>query len=107
MRAIQEGEIEHLQLPARSPDFNPIQHVWDTGSLDNHRLTRLTLRELRTILPQLWDNLPQNEIDHLIFNMPRRVHGTLKPEVAILVIKNKTDDFIVFRICYFNEFLQF
>lgn len=80
MQAIEEGEIQHLPLPARSPDLNPVEHVWDmlTRALDNHRPAPLTLRELRTVLPQLWDDLPQDDIDHLILSMPRRVHAVIQ-----------------------------
>jgi hypothetical protein len=29
MRLLEESQVDILPWPARSPDFSPIEHVWD------------------------------------------------------------------------------
>lgn len=70
-----QNNVLQLPWPARSPDLNPIEHVWD---MMDRKLRRLphppnTLEELRQQLQVAWNELPQEAIDHLISSMPRRV----------------------------------
>lgn len=69
----QEG-IEVMEWPARSPDLNPIEHVWD---ILYRRVTRManppqTIQELENALVQEWNAIPQGTIRRLIRSMPRR-----------------------------------
>ncbi|GFV36414.1 transposable element Tcb2 transposase [Trichonephila clavipes] len=59
---------------ARSPDLNPIEHVWDFlgRRLAGRNLPPVTIRELRLALQDEWAALPQQLIDTLILNMGRR-----------------------------------
>lgn len=79
-RALQNLEIEHVMLPAHSPDLNPIEHAWDMlqRALNDHNPPPQTRNDLRRILPQLWENLPQDQLDNLILSMPRRVAEVLE-----------------------------
>ncbi|GFU23410.1 DDE_3 domain-containing protein [Trichonephila clavipes] len=63
-----------MDLPAYSPDLNPIQHVWDMlGQQITARQPPPTcLPELWRALLDEWCNIPQDQIDNLILNMPRR-----------------------------------
>ncbi|KAJ3660639.1 hypothetical protein Zmor_005078 [Zophobas morio] len=67
--------IERLPLPARSPDLNPIEHAWDMlgRAFIEHQPPPGHLRDMRPLLPILWDNLDQEMLDRLILSMPRRV----------------------------------
>ena len=60
--------------PANSPDLNPIEHVWD--SLDRrlrcHPNPPANVNNLRQVLIQEWNNIPQAEINTLVNSMQRQ-----------------------------------
>lgn len=71
-------EATHVNLlpwPPRSPDLSPIEHVWDIMGrrLGNLPQPPRTLAALRHEVQVAWDCIPQEEIDHLLASMPRRV----------------------------------
>ncbi|CAH2002088.1 unnamed protein product [Acanthoscelides obtectus] len=71
----QHNDVTLLPWPPRSPDLSPIEHVWD---MMGRRLVNLqrppqTLEALREELVVAWNEIPQEDIDHLIRSMPRRV----------------------------------
>ncbi|KFM68383.1 Transposable element Tcb1 transposase, partial [Stegodyphus mimosarum] len=71
---LQSEDITRMNWPAFSPDWNPVQHVWDMlGRRVAARQPPPTcLPELRRALLFEWCNVPQDQIDHLILGMPRR-----------------------------------
>ena len=66
--------IDAMDWPARSPDLNPIEHLWDIMSRTIHRrqVAPQTVQELTAALIQVWEEIPQENIRHLIRSMPRR-----------------------------------
>lgn len=70
-----EANIQCLEWPARSPDLNPIEHLWDQlGKKIKHALRPpVTLDELSNMLVQEWEQIPQEKIQNLISSMPRRL----------------------------------
>ncbi|GFX46199.1 transposable element Tc1 transposase [Trichonephila clavipes] len=76
---LESEDIERMDWPARSPDLNPIEHVW---YFLGRRLTALTLppvtiRELRLALQDEWAAMPQQLIDTSILSMGRRCETCL------------------------------
>ncbi|CAH1981761.1 unnamed protein product [Acanthoscelides obtectus] len=76
----QHNDVTLLPWPPRSPDLSPIEHVWD---MMGRRLLNLqrppqTLEALREQLVVAWNEIPQEDIDHLIRSMPRRVGGKME-----------------------------
>ncbi|GFX15234.1 transposable element Tcb2 transposase [Trichonephila clavipes] len=71
---LESEEIERMDWPARSPDLNPIEHVWDFlgRRLAARNLPPATIRELRLALQDEWAAMPQQLIDTLILSMSRR-----------------------------------
>ncbi|GFS91471.1 HTH_Tnp_Tc3_2 domain-containing protein [Trichonephila clavipes] len=63
-------DIERMDWPARSPDLNPIEHVWDflDRRLAARTLPPVTIRELRLALQDEWAAMPQQLIDTLSFS---------------------------------------
>jgi hypothetical protein len=53
-------------------DLSPIEHVWDMIGVNIGNLQRPpnTLVEIRPRIQEIWDEIPQTDIDNLIFNMP-------------------------------------
>lgn len=76
---LDEVQITRFDWPARSPDLNPIEHVWDEMGrrLRRHAQAPRNSRELRQILVQEWNNFPQNVIQNLIQSMPRRLQAVI------------------------------
>ncbi|GFU54279.1 transposable element Tcb2 transposase [Trichonephila clavipes] len=71
---LESEDIERMDWPARSPDLNPIEHVWDFlgRRLAARTLPPVTIRELRLALQDEWAAMPQQLIDTLILSMGRR-----------------------------------
>ncbi|KAI3368419.1 hypothetical protein L3Q82_025380, partial [Scortum barcoo] len=66
--------------PARSPDLNPIEHIWDIMSRSIHQrhVAPQTVQELADALVQVWEEIPQETIRHLIRSMPRRCREVIQ-----------------------------
>ncbi|GBM66562.1 hypothetical protein AVEN_198882-1 [Araneus ventricosus] len=71
---LQSEDITRMDWPAYSQDLNPIEHVWDMlgRRIAARQPPPTCLPELRRALLDEWCNIPQNQIDILIFSMPRR-----------------------------------
>ncbi|GFX33154.1 transposable element Tc1 transposase [Trichonephila clavipes] len=58
---LESEDIERMDWPARSPDLNPIEHVWDFlgRRLAARTLPPVTIRELQLALQDEWAAIPQ------------------------------------------------
>ncbi|GFV11847.1 transposable element Tcb2 transposase [Trichonephila clavipes] len=76
---LESEEIERMDWPARSPDLNPIEHLWDFlgRRLESRTLPPVTIRELRLVLQDECAAMPQQLIDTLILSMCRRCETCL------------------------------
>ena len=74
---LEDVNVHVLPWPARSPDLNPIEHVWDIlGRRMQHRAPQ-SLNELFDALEEEWHAIPQEDLDALIASMPRRVGAVI------------------------------
>ncbi|PRD29350.1 UNVERIFIED_CONTAM: Transposable element Tcb1 transposase [Trichonephila clavipes] len=63
--------VNALPLPARSPDFSPIEYIWDhLGRRVGHPTS---LNELETRLQQIWNEMSQDIIQNLYASMLDRI----------------------------------
>lgn len=69
--------INRMPWPAKSPDMNPIEHLWDELGQRVSRRNPENLNELRIALTEEWDNIPQITITNLIESMPRRMEAVI------------------------------
>ncbi|GFX48122.1 transposable element Tcb2 transposase [Trichonephila clavipes] len=76
---LESEDIERMDWPARTPDLNPIEHVWDFlgRRLADRTLPPVTIQELRLALQDEWAAMPQPLIDTLILSMGRRCETCL------------------------------
>nr|KAG5687109.1 hypothetical protein BaRGS_008656 [Batillaria attramentaria] len=76
---LEEESMERRECRARSPDLNPIEHVWDMiGRAVRARVNPLrTLAQLGQALQQEWDQIPQQTIWSLTCSMRRRCQAVI------------------------------
>ncbi|GFW00917.1 transposable element Tc3 transposase [Trichonephila clavipes] len=76
---LESENIERMDWPARSPNLNPIEHVWDFlgRRLVARTLPPVTIPELRLALQDEWAAMPQQLIHTLILSMDRRYETCL------------------------------
>ncbi|GFX76388.1 transposable element Tcb2 transposase [Trichonephila clavipes] len=88
---LESEDIERMDWPARSPDLNPIKHVWDFlgRRLAARTLPPVTIRELRLTLQDEWAAMPQQLIDTLILSMGRRCETCLAVREIISPTKDR------------------
>ncbi|GFT49362.1 transposable element Tcb2 transposase [Trichonephila clavipes] len=79
-----------MDWPARSPDLNPIEHVWHFlgRRLAARTLPPVTIRELRLALQDEWAAMPQQLIDTLILSMGRRCETCLEKNADFITNDN-------------------
>ncbi|GFS77959.1 transposable element Tcb2 transposase [Trichonephila clavipes] len=77
---LESEDIERMDWPARSPDLNAIEHVWEFlgRRLAARTLPPVTIRELRLALQHEWAAMPQQLIDTLILSMGSRCETCLE-----------------------------
>ncbi|GFW12813.1 DDE_3 domain-containing protein [Trichonephila clavipes] len=65
--------LERMEWPARSPDLNPIEHLWDyLGRGCCFKSSSRSLHELKQGLLCVWSSLPIPVSDNLINSMGNR-----------------------------------
>ena len=72
---LEQGNVTKMEQPPRSPDCNPIKHLWDElgraiSSMDN---PPQNLDELRQALLDKWAQIPVKRLQCLVASMPRRL----------------------------------
>lgn len=77
---LQQEAVTTLPWPARSPDLNPIEHVWDFLGIRVRRREPpvQNLHELEQALHEEWNRLPQRQIQRLVQSMRRRVVAVIQ-----------------------------
>lgn len=70
--------ITAMEWPARSPDLNPIEHIWSNidRKLTKHTIT--TLAELEKLIKKYWDEIRKETCVNLVESMPRRIKACIK-----------------------------
>ena len=76
----EENGFKVLSWPAQSPDFNPIEHLWDhlKRKLGEYEVVPSGMLELWERVEEEWNKIEANVCQNLIESMPRRVAAVLK-----------------------------
>ena len=77
---LNEVEINVMDWPARSPDLNPIENVWDILQKRVSRRVDVpeTVHELRVHLQEEWYSIPQADIARLIGSVEGRLQEVIQ-----------------------------
>jgi len=74
-----EANVNTMQWPAKSPDMNPIEHIWDAlGRNVRRNHNRQNIHELTNALIAEWNNLSNNLVQHYVNYMRRRVNAFIR-----------------------------
>lgn len=68
---MKEFDVPILEWTARFADFNQIEYVWDMIGRNLERL--LPHPTSINAIRRIWDNIDQQDMEHQILYMPRRV----------------------------------
>ena len=79
------SNVAVLPWPSKSPDLNPIEHLWDDLDRRVHQRQPQpqSLQQQMNALEDEWNNIPQQAIRTLISSMGRAVRLLLIPVVDI------------------------
>ena len=72
--------VEVLPWSSYSPDFNPIEHLWDElgRRLRLRRRQPVNRQTLIRALQEEWERIPQGIVQKLVLSMRRRLIGGMK-----------------------------
>lgn len=81
---LEEEGIVRMEWPARSPDLNPIEHLWDQLQRAVRALPNppQTVQQLAQALQRAWGDIAQEAIRRLIRSMPRRCRECVRARGA-------------------------
>ena len=76
---LEESGIRRIDWPPRSPDLNPIEHLWDVlgRRVRQRQPPPQSIAQLANGLQEEWLAVPQELILHLIHSMPNRINQVL------------------------------
>lgn len=72
--------IARLPWPARSPDLNPIEHVWDNlkRRIRSREPAPTSINELKIAVVEEWENIPQEDIQDIMDGLPNRLEEVIR-----------------------------
>lgn len=77
---LNEINMQIVEWPPRSPDLNPIEHLWDVLKklIRRHVPAPISLQQLERVVLLEWENIPQTTIQNLITSLPRRMQAVIR-----------------------------
>lgn len=77
---LEEVGIRVMQWPARSPDLNPIEHMWDTlkQKVRARDPAPTNLEDLETAIREEWNRIPQGTINVLIRSLKWQMQAVIR-----------------------------
>ena len=69
------NDVTVLEWPSRSPDANPIEHLWHWLKVRVNRLHPRTAADLWAAVQTAWASIPVDFVQTLVDSLPRRVEA--------------------------------
>ena len=73
-----DNDVNCTTWPAKSPDLNPIENLWEYLERKLEKLPTTTLSQLWDTLNDLWENIPSEIIQNLVSSMSQRTEAVIK-----------------------------
>ncbi len=79
-----DNEFTLLKWPPRSPDLNPIEHLWDVVEREIHVMDvqPTNLQQLRDAIMSIWTKISVECFQHLVESMPQWIKAVLKAKAG-------------------------
>lgn len=79
---LQQQNIDVVPWPSKSPDLNPIEHIWDelNRRVRNREQKPQNLVQLRQALQDEWNNMPQAVISRVAMSMRHRLQAVINAQ---------------------------
>ena len=75
----QSSGINKMEVwPAKSPDLNPIENIWASLKRKVSKKRPRSLKELKSLIMEVWQTISGSEIEHLYNSMPKRIDAVIK-----------------------------
>lgn len=71
-------KINVMEWPAKSPDLNPIENLWELVDRQIRKNTHKNKAELRQAIEDAWRAVPSSVLVSLMESMPRRCSAVIK-----------------------------
>lgn len=78
MQLLKEEGVRVWAHPARSPDLNPIEHMWHLVKCEMRGLKFETVGELKQGVEEAWGAIPQEKVHGLVTSMGRRCRAVIQ-----------------------------
>lgn len=79
MKWFEENDVKLIEVPANSPDLNPIENLWWIIKCHIHQKGPFSNKEtLFDVFADEWNKLETNLLEKLIESMPQRIEAVIK-----------------------------
>uniref|UniRef100_A0A8R1IE73 Tc1-like transposase DDE domain-containing protein n=1 Tax=Caenorhabditis japonica TaxID=281687 RepID=A0A8R1IE73_CAEJA len=69
--------VDLLEWPSQSPDFNPIEHMWDELERRLKGVRASNVNQKFAQLEAAWKSIPMTVVQTLLDSMPRRFQAVI------------------------------
>ncbi len=79
---LHNNSVTVLEWPSKSPDLNPIEHLWRDLKMSVHQRLPSNLTELERICKEEWQRIPKSRCEKLVASFPKRLMAVLNQKGA-------------------------